>query len=567
MSKELPTSVPTPVTTSKVKLVQEFLGTLALLSPWSLLLFQLSITWKTNEQYAHGYLVPFLCVFLLLKAGPTNSIEKNGGPKASVSKKLWFFVGIPLLLSIVPVWLIRGANSDWRLLNVVLFLLVFALTLLFAYNQNGWSRVKPLIFPISFFFVAIPWPLATDLKLTQWLQEKVSSIIVDGLLILEHEAKLEGTIIDIGVFGEIGVDQACSGIHGLQASIVITLFLGAYYSFGLFNRVVFVLAGVLIALCLNLGRAFSLSYIKIKGKGELLERSLFTIGNWQAPNLHDLVGWIETLFIFLLILFLARTSQGGMFLHTMGTAPSNWSNLRFTPPIAFSSATILIVVGAILGAEFHYSKNEQSMESLPRITLDLKDSDIKTFGQEISNQVAAQLHFKEASSIQWQDKFRLIYSPFTGDFQINPSDEYWQVFEANWDSGGACTAVLSTHSPESCLPLTGLSQISPTPGQDPLLIPVEVNNRKILFEAYEFSRNHRKLSVFRCFWPSKLEPGQPNLFPRGGYSFGGRIESALQGRRNVGGTMLAVAVANINSLQDGINKLNSLANQRIKLIE
>ena len=96
MSKELPTSVPTPVTTSKLKLVQEFLGTLALLSPWSLLLFQLSITWKTNEQYAHGYLVPFLCVFLLLKAGPTNSIEKNGGPKASVSKKLWFFVGIPL---------------------------------------------------------------------------------------------------------------------------------------------------------------------------------------------------------------------------------------------------------------------------------------------------------------------------------------------------------------------------------------------------------------------------------------------------------------------------------------
>ena len=122
--------------------------------------------------------------------------------------------------------------------------------------------------------------------------------MVDGLLILEHEAKLEGTIIDIGVFGEIGVDQACSGIHGLQASIVITLFLGAYYSFGLFNRVVFVLAGILIALCLNLGRAFSLSYIKIKGKGELLERSLFTIGNWQAPNLHDLVGWIETLFTF-----------------------------------------------------------------------------------------------------------------------------------------------------------------------------------------------------------------------------------------------------------------------------
>ena len=40
---------------------------------------------------------------------------------------------------------------------------------------------------------------------------------MDNLLILKHEAKLEGTVMDIGVFGEIGVDQACSGIHGLQA--------------------------------------------------------------------------------------------------------------------------------------------------------------------------------------------------------------------------------------------------------------------------------------------------------------------------------------------------------------
>ena len=74
--------------------------------------------------------------------------------------------------------------------------------------------------------MAIPWPLSTDLKLTLWFQEKVSSIIVDTLLILEHDAKLQGTIIDIGHFGQIGVDQACSGIQGLQASVVVTLFLG-----------------------------------------------------------------------------------------------------------------------------------------------------------------------------------------------------------------------------------------------------------------------------------------------------------------------------------------------------
>ena len=565
LSKDNSKSSSPPLSNLKSKVAQELLGAFAIVSIWAMLLFQLSISWNTNEQYAHGYLVPFLCVFMLLKADSYNA-STNRSYEASFSRKLCLILGIPLLLAIVPIWLIRGANSDWRLLNVVLFITVFALTLLIAYNQGGWSRVKPLLFPISFFLVAIPWPLATDLRLTQWLQEKVSSIIVDILLILEHEAKLEGTVIDIGVFGEIGVDQACSGIHGLQASVVITLFLGAYYSFGWMNRILFTLAGVLVALGLNLGRAFSLSYIKIKGKGELLEKTLFTIGDWEAPNLHDLVGWIETGTIFVIILLLARTAKGGLFLHTMGTNATNWANLRFSPPVSFSLAAITIVTGTIFGVEYHYSTHEDKMESLPAISMDLKDSEILTIQQDISRQVAAQLHFKEASSIQWQEKYRLVYSPQVGDFHINPNDEYWQLFEANWDSGGACTAVLSTHSPESCLPLTGLRQVNPVTGSPPTLIPVSVGERRILFEAYEFARNSRKLFVFRCFWPKKLFKGQPNLFPQGGYNFSGRIQSALDGRRNVGGTMLAIAIANLDSTEVALAKLQSFANSRLSLI-
>jgi hypothetical protein len=96
-----------------------------------------------------------------------------------------------------------------------------------------------------------------------------------------------------------------------------------------------------------------------------------------------------------------------------------------------------------------------------------------------------------------------------------------------------------------------------------LLIPVKVDGQDVIFEAYEFTRNYRKLFVFRCFWPKKLAPGQPNIFPRGGYSFDGRINSAFEGRRNVGGTMLALALANVDSPQTAINKLQTLANQRL----
>ena len=243
--------------------IRAFLGIFSLLSLWSLLLYQLATVWQTNDQYAHGFLVPFLCLFLLIKVQPED-VEINKFPP-SQKNLLCYLIGIPLVLSLFPLWLIREANSDWRLINLVLYGSVLLLSLLcFSFIQNRDYDLKKFLFPLLFFIVAIPWPLATDLKLTQWLQEKVSTMIVDCLLLLEHEAILEGTVIDVGIFGKVGVDQACSGINGLQASLVVSLFLGAYYSFSLMHRFLLVLGGLLIALFFNLARAFCLSFIKVK---------------------------------------------------------------------------------------------------------------------------------------------------------------------------------------------------------------------------------------------------------------------------------------------------------------
>ena len=151
-------------------------------------------------------------------------------------EKVWWILGIPLMSMIPIIWVVRCANTDWRLLNFVLFGIVMLITLIPFYDEGGWNRIKTLIFPLLFFIVAIPWPLATDLQLTQWFQSKISLIIVDILLLLEHEASLQGTVIDVGVFGQVGIDQACSGINGLQASLVVTLFFGSYYRFKFFNR-------------------------------------------------------------------------------------------------------------------------------------------------------------------------------------------------------------------------------------------------------------------------------------------------------------------------------------------
>jgi len=532
-----------------------------MISIWGLIVLQLSTTWNTNEQYAHGFLVPFLCFYLLLKSEPF--IGNQESKKSLLQGKTWFLIGIPLLLSLIPLWTIRGANSDWRLLNFVLFGIVFLLTVIPFYDQGGWSRIKNLLFPLLFFTVAIPWPLATDLQLTQWFQERVSSIIVDILLLLEHEASLQGTVIDVGIFGQVGIDQACSGINGLQSSIVVTLFFGAYYRFRWMNRVVLILSGAMIAIGFNLLRAFSLSYIKVKGKGHLLEDALFSIGGWDMPSLHDLAGWIETALIFLFIYLLARSARGGLFLRMLSNEPNNWNNLKSSPTLAYSLLTISTVIASVSYANYHFESRESNLENLPKLSLNIADDTLLVEEKIISNQIAAQLHFESAQSIQWQERLRTRFNPTNQTRLINPNQEYWQAFEATWESGGACTAILSTHSPDSCLPLTGLTQINPPLGQAPSVITVQVENREISFEVYEFTKNRKKLYVFRCFWPRMQAIGQANQFPKGGYSLEGRIQSTLEGRRNVGGTMLALALANVESPQTALAKLQALANQRL----
>ena len=531
---------------------------------WAMLIMQLSVTWQVSEQYSHGFLIPLLSFYLLLKS-PSNKIMEN--KTSFLQGKAWIFLGIPLMISLIPIWIITSANSDWRLVNVVLFGIVFLLTLIPFYDHGGWINIKYKIFPLLFFAVAIPWPLATDLQLTQWFQIRVSSIIVDILLLMEHEASLLGTVIDVGVFGQIGIDQACSGINGLQASFVVSLFFGAYYRFKIINRIILFISGGIIAIILNLLRAFSLSFIKVKGKGHLLEQSLFSIGTWDFPSLHDLVGWIETSIIFVLIFLLARSARGGLFLKILGNEPNNWKNLSLFPSAIYSILLILFSSISFGLSEYHFRSHEKKFLDMPNLNLNLDNESIFKEEIEISNQIAAQLHFESAYSYQWQKETSSRFNPYTQKRSINPTKEYWQVFEANWDSGGACTAVLSTHSPESCLPLTGLTQINPPIGQNPILIPIKIENREVLFEAYEFSRSYRKLFVFRCFWPHKLAPGLPNLFPRGGYNFKGRIKAAIEGRRNVGGTMLALALANVESMDTAIVKLQSLSNQRLSFYE
>ena len=73
-----------------------------------------------------------LFAFYLLLKSPSNKIMED--ETSFLQGKAWIFLGIPLMVSLIPIWIITSANSDWRLVNVVLFGIVFLLTLIPFYD-------------------------------------------------------------------------------------------------------------------------------------------------------------------------------------------------------------------------------------------------------------------------------------------------------------------------------------------------------------------------------------------------------------------------------------------------
>ena len=108
---------------------------MALLLPWSILIWQLGTIWEINEQYSHGFIVPFLMAYLLIKV-PKNNIPADP-INDSLGRKSLILIGFISVVSLLPIWIIRGANPDWRLLNVIFFLVFYYSPFLALLNTVG----------------------------------------------------------------------------------------------------------------------------------------------------------------------------------------------------------------------------------------------------------------------------------------------------------------------------------------------------------------------------------------------------------------------------------------------
>jgi exosortase len=296
---------------------------------WLLLIYNLGAQWSAYDQYRYGWSVPFLCAWLLWKRvkdsqskfqspeskvlSPQSTvlcIESEGwtrdegrgaaGDDASrithhaldapkldegesrfmhLPSSAFYLLIVLFALLYAMTRFLHEANPIWRLTSVLWAVEIIGLTLLLfplALRTSHFAlRTSELAFPVCFFLVAVPWPTSVETHVVQWLTRLNVSGTIEMLGLAGVPAVRHGNVIEVAT-GEVGIDEACSGIRSFQATLMISLFLGELYRLRVLRRAALCLTGVVLAFVFNVGRTFLLAGIgSTKGIGE--------IASWHDP--------------------------------------------------------------------------------------------------------------------------------------------------------------------------------------------------------------------------------------------------------------------------------------------
>jgi exosortase/archaeosortase family protein len=460
--------------------------------------------------------------------------------------------------------LLHEANPVWRLTSWLWALEVVGLTLLTILLVRGPRSSSPVVsspsprptsrfpfllsafgfsdfvFPICFFLVAVPWPSGLENPVTQSLMRLNVGTTIELLGLFDIPAIQHGNVIEVGT-GVVGIEEACSGIRSLQATLMISLFLGEICRLTTLRRLLLVLSGFVLSFVFNVGRTSLLTGIaSAKGVG--------AIASW-----HDPVGIAILVACFFSLWLIARglrgkpemlkpeMLKGGMPVEGVdGTSETETLKAESVrSPASFSvsacrrlgiclAAWLLLVEGA---TQLWYRWHERSAAGAGNWSVNLDVADPAVTRVELPPGIRSQFLADQSLHGCWQD----------------PSGHSWQLYYFRWLpahslKGRVATGLAKTHGPEKCLPRAGMKLQA-----DLGIITVPVAGMEIAMQQYIFSAEGKSFHVFYGIYE---DPAGSTVLADRRQNTVGRIKAALAGSRNYGQRWLEVAVVGYERSED-----------------
>ena len=459
--------------------IHRFAWPCAVLLAWMLAWWHLAAEWSADEQYRYGFGVPFLAAWMAWRRFP-------GPIQPAPPRLIWCLVITGALAMLTLGEALRWHDPLWRFTGVALTAAATLLGIGWLHRLGGRPLVRRQLFPLLFAATAVPWPVPVELWTISHLATAVTDIATSAANLLGVAALQHGNTIELAN-GTVGVDDACSGIQSLQATLMASLFLGEFFALRTAGRIALTIAGAAISFVTNCGRVLALT---------LLAHSR---GPAAAMEWHDAVGGTATACAFGLVLaaavLLPRSSAATM------PAAARTGPVRMPEGVAVFAIVLAIPLAAL--AWFSHFENSHSGKYF---TWSISDAHLPsgwtaTFVAPAKT-VRTGLRFSE-----WQS------------FQLrNPEGATAQVIRLAWKPGTRLPSFVTNHTPAVCMPSAGWAQSAP-----PFLLTLKIRGAELPCAAYPFAREGTRLLALQSL------------------SAGGRPETRLVDPAQIPGTFRRLA--------------------------
>lgn len=506
--------------------MQLLLCALPFLWLWFVLINHLRVEWTLNAQYAYGWAVPFLCVFLIWQR-----IRMQVGDRQPMvfeiffsAKRLLLPVTVGLALLYLPTRLIQEANPDWRLVSWGLAIEVIGLTfcLLYVAFRDSKFVLRDFFFPIAYFLVAVPWPSAVEGPIIQSFTRMDVAATTEIMGLFGIPAIPHGNVIEVAT-GSVGIDEACSGIRSFQATLMVSLFLGEWLRLGSKQRLQLVLSGFLFSLLFNFMRLCVLVSVASR-------HGIAAVSRWHDPTgVTILLGCLFGLW-FLAHWFARKNPKVEIPSPKTSRSRVSVANSPF-PTFAFFGLAFWLLIAETCVTNW-YRYHEARMPS--PVTWDIKWPVNLTMRQlPIAPETRQILRYDEADSRAWQ-----------------ADDRSWQVVYLRWNPGSVATRLTYNHTPEVCLTASGhrIAEMS---------APMNLTARglEFPFRFYRLGDTPQPVFVGYCLWEDRATS---HAFNTASLGWGNRLGPVLEGQRNTGQRSIELVITGVNdfnSARDAVEKL------------
>jgi exosortase len=444
-----------------------------------------------------------LCAFLFLERWQTRP-----EPEAARGKILPWLVTLVALLVLLPSRVIQEANTTWRVTSWAMGFSLVAISGSGIFLAGGRNWLRHFAFPILFFLVAIPWPGGLEHLVVQKLTGWNATTTVELVSLRGIAAVQQGNAIEVST-GPVGIDEACSGIRSLQATLMIALFLGEFYRFKITRRLALVGAAVGLSFVFNVGRTFLLVAVAAKQGQVAMEK-------WHDPaGVTILVGCFTALWALA---------------HWWSAPPTKFTKptLRATKlPGIFLVSIAAVAVVAEAGTELWYRAHESAT---PRAGANWSvrwPRDATSFAEDkISKDVRELMNFDEGQATRWLDGEGHAWRGYF--FRWLPAHSLEQRVKIQAAKG---------HRPDICLRALGL-----TLKDDFGVRQITAGKWVFPFHSFRFESQGASLYVFYSAWEDGVDANAPINLREDSTA---RVQAALAGARGVGQRMLEFIVSGV----------------------